>query len=360
MAKALHDFCLRKGWPSPGEASIAKQLYRLETGRIKTPDEFYTGLYCEFFQKTAHELFGTIDAMPDPRVGYRLRSHKFIPAYVGVSAAESIRLAHAMEPAPGQWVECDHAYSDTAAERTLYIWPFGIVMYHIVEDLTPTSLAEVSVWRQISYRENIAWATENFTRLAGQSLTDEPYVLSTYWVESTPWDDMRRDTALRLLCMPRSLIERDDDSRTPSLAHATLVEQALLREGFDHPGIVDFGIKGISMGFASWSGVVYHPIASDRALREEEITRCELAVQAAWSYCNYLRLEVEAGRDPTVPAQFGWRFLRGLRSRLTTERPQETSQHRSMRDAIVETSGLSRHLSQAIETLREAAGGQSE
>jgi hypothetical protein len=170
---------------------------------------------------------------------------------------------------------------------------------------------------------------------------------------------MRRDTALRLLCMPRSLIERDDDSRVPSLAHATLVEQALLREGFDHPGIVDFGIKGISMGYASWSGVVYNPTAPDRALREDEMVRCELAVQAVWSYCNHLRMEVETGRDPDVPDAFGWRFLRGLRSRLTTERPQETSQHRSMRDAIVETSGLSRHLIQATETLREAVGGTS-
>lgn len=54
-----------------------------------------------------------------------------------------------------------------------------------------------------------------------------------------------------------------------------------------------------------------------------------------------------------VPAEFGWRFPRGIRSRLTTERPQETSKHRSMRDAVVQTSGLGRHLAQAVEILRE-------
>jgi len=42
-----------------------------------------------------------------------------------------------------------------------------------------------------------------------------------------------------------------------------------------------------------------------------------------------------------------------MRSRLTTERPQETSQHRSMRNAIVQTSGLDRHLAQAVEILRD-------
>ena len=112
-------------------------------------------------------------------------------------------------------------------------------------------------------------------------------------------------------------------------------------------------MKGISLGCASWSGVVYHPIARDRALREDELVTCELSVQAVWAYCDHLRQQVETGDDPVVPAKFGWRFLRGVRSRLTTERPQETSQHRSMRDAVVQTSGLGRHLTQAVEILRE-------
>ena len=119
------------------------------------------------------------------------------------------------------------------------------------------------------------------------------------------------------------------------------------------PELVDFSMKGISLGYASWSGVVYHPIAQDRALREEELITCELSVQATWAYCDHLRQQVEQGNDPIVPTQFGWRFLRGIRSRLTTERAQETSQHRSMRDAIVRTSGLDRHLAQAVEILRD-------
>jgi hypothetical protein len=88
------------------------------------------------------------------------------------------------------------------------------------------------------------------------------------------------ETALRLLSIPRTLIERDDDNRIPSKSHALLVEQQLLREGFDHPEIIDFGMKGISVGYASWSGVVYHPLATDRALSEHEIVRCELTVQS--------------------------------------------------------------------------------
>jgi hypothetical protein len=74
----------------------------------------------------------------------------------------------------------------------------------------------------------------------------------------------------------------------------------LLREGFDHPEIVDFGDRGISSAYASWSGVVYHPTAPTRALTEHELVACELSVQAAWSFSDYVRDEVESGRDPVV------------------------------------------------------------
>jgi hypothetical protein len=153
------------------------------------------------------------------------------------------------------------------------------------------------------------------------------------------------------------LLEREVEQGVNSLARAELVEQSLLREGFDHAEVVEFGIKGIAKGFASWSGVVYFPVAESRALSEDELVRCELSVQAVWAYCDYIRNEVEQGLDPVVAGEYGWRFLRGVRSRLTTERPRESSQHRSMREAIIETSGLARHLSHAVETLREATEG---
>jgi hypothetical protein len=93
--------------------------------------------------------------------------------------------------------------------------------------------------------------------------------------------------------------------------------------------------------------------SASRCLAEHELVACELSVQAAWAYTDYVRQVVEAGEDPDVPPQDGWRYLRGLRSRLTTERPHETSQHRAMREAIVNTSGLLRRLDQAIDTLRD-------
>lgn len=355
LAKELHQYCLSRQWPSPGEENLRKQIYRLESGHVRSPDKFYSRLYCQFFERTAHELFGETKPSFGASGSFSLTSHKFIPVYVGEDAAA--RLAEEADDAAGQWTTCHTTSieSEDGDVYTKYIWPFGVVVYHLTEQLTPESVAEVAVWRRLSYPEHIDWATQRLERKIGTQPTLEPYVLSAYWVHAVPWDEARNETALRLLCIPRALTERAD-SDTPSRAHAELVEQSLVREGFDHPEITEFGMQGISLGFASWSGVVYHPTAPTRALTEQDLVSCELSVQAAWSYCNYIRSEVEIGRDPQVSEKYGWRFVRGLRSRLTTERPQETSQHRSMREAIIETSGLSRHLDQAVETLRETQG----
>lgn len=356
LAKELHNFCRVQGWSSPGEQNIAKQIYRLESGRIRSPDDFYSRLYCEFFGKSPHDLFGEISSRAPSESTYKLRSHKFIPAYVGPDAVELLRENLEFRSTSASWFDCQVTPVDSRGDVcSLYFWPFGVAMYHLVEELQPGSVAEISVWRSQSYRADIEWAHDQLRTLTKRDLSNDPYVLGAYWVESAPFDGAHLDTAMRLLCIPRALIERDDD-RDPSQAHAELVERNLLRDGFDHPGIVDFGIKGISIAFASWSGVVYHCLAPERGISENELVTCELSVQAIWSYCDYIRGQVELGRDPVFPENFGWRFLRGVRSRLTTERPQETSQHRAMRDSIVETSGLSRHLAHAVEALKETDG----
>jgi hypothetical protein len=41
------------------------------------------------------------------------------------------------------------------------------------------------------------------------------------------------------------------DDQAGALAHAELVEQALLVDGYEHAEMVDFGIKGSSIGYAS-------------------------------------------------------------------------------------------------------------
>ena len=354
LAKQFEVIGRLHGITTPEPAAMEKQIYRLETGRTQRPSPLYAKLYCLTFDRTTIELFGDLTVDVPTGATCITRSHKFIPMFIGAEVASALSAVGQWSPVSAQWTECRRRSVDhPAGSCNLYLWPFGVALFHLVEDLTLDCVAQLAVWRRITYDQNMYWAHDQLRALTGREVDGQPYVLSLYWVDEPAWQGRDLLTALRLMCIPRVLVQRADDIDESSLAPAELVERALLQDGFDHPELVDFGMKGISLGYASWSGVVYYPIARDRALHENELITCELSVQAAWAYCDYLRRQVEQGDDPTVPTEYGWRFLRGIRSRLTTERPQETSQHRCMRDAIVHTSGLDRHLTQAVEILRE-------
>jgi hypothetical protein len=354
LAKQFELIGRRHGIPTPEPAAMEKQIYRLETGRTLRPTPMYAKLYCLTFERTTSELFGDLEAEVPAGATCITRSHKFIPVFIGAEVASALAAEGPWSRIDGQWTDCRRrAVEHSRGACQLYLWPFGVALFHLVEDLALDSVADLAVWRRITYEQNMQWAQDRLRALTASNVTGAPYVLSIYWVDEPAWQGNDLHTALRLMCIPRVLVPRADNIDESCLASAALIERALLENGFEHPELVDFGMKGISLGYASWSGVVYHPIAQDRALREDELVTCELSVQAAWAYCDHLRQQVEKGNDPTVPAEFGWRFLRGVRSRLTTERPQETSQHRSMRDAVVHTSGLGRHLAQAVEILRE-------
>ncbi len=354
LAKEFELVGRRHKITTPEPAAMEKQIYRLETGRTVRPTPLYSELYSLTFNRTALELFGDLTAGVPAGPTCIARSHKFIPFFVGAEVASALPAAGTWSHADDQWMQCRRlAVDHPAGPCHLYYWPFGVALFHLVEELTLESVAQLSVWRRVTYEQNMQWAREQLRALGGSEVVGQPYVLSLYWVDRPAWHGRELETALRLMCIPRVLLQRADKIDESCLGPAALVERALLQDGFDHPELVDFGMKGISLGYASWSGVVYHAIARDRALREDELVTCELSVQAAWAYCDHLRQQVERGDDPVVPAEFSWRFLRGVRSRLTTERPQETSQHRSMRDAVVQTSGLDRHLTQALEILRD-------
>lgn len=240
----------------------------------------------------------------------------------------------------------------SACTCELYVWPHGVVIFHVVDERSFPSLAALALWREQTYAERLSWATSRLQQVVAGARA--AYVLSLYWLLTSPWSGRDYQTAMRIMCMPRVLLPRAEPTGTSvKHAEARLAEDALLATGWDHPGIRSFGVSGTSSGYASWSGVVYHAKAPSRALAEDELVAYELALQSVWAYCAHLGDEIERGHDPSVPEDWGWRYLRGARCRLANPRPQESGQHRSMREAILETSGLTRQLDQAIDTLRE-------
>ncbi|GAA0914146.1 hypothetical protein GCM10009560_07260 [Nonomuraea longicatena] len=354
-AKELHRLGESRGLPELD--AIEKAIYRHETGRAVCRDPLYIELYCTVYSATSQELFGDITLtvrQPDRLSG--VRSHKFIPAFIEARQVVNLIAQEAMTPAGSKFgLECFRVNtSNPHGDCVLYVWPFGVAMFHLIEELELPNLAHLAIWRRQTYARDLSWASDYLSASLSASV-DASYVLSTYWVHTPSWSAHEIDTALRIMCLPRILHERDSEMSSTSLAHAELVERSLLADGFEPGEMTSFSFKGVSLGYASWSGVVYYPIAPRRALAEDEIVNVELATQAMWTYCEFINEQVERGNDPEVPAQYGWRFLRGVRSRLINARPQETEYHKSMRMAILNTSGTLDRLSEAINIIRETS-----
>lgn len=343
-----------QGGVPENRATIVKEISRVECGKIAIPDAMYLRLWCEIFQCDASELFGHLDAPTlgkDGRATYAVTSHKFIPAFVGCEAART--LAASASPAVGQWYDCNTV--GITCDADLYIWPFGVAIIHLTERLDLHSIAELATWRRRTHLESRAWAREVLTDLTGVAVATR-YALSTYWLDRSKWSGETLDVALRLMCMPSVLLDREGEScdEDEMLSAAEMVERELLRDGaVERADLTPFGARGVSIGYASWSGVAYHPVAARRALSVDDMTACELMVQSIWCYTHEILRQVEEGHDPVVSPEYGWRFLRAVSSRLTAPRPLETGQHNSMRDAILVTSRLPGQLKAAIDALRE-------
>ncbi|MBQ1062147.1 hypothetical protein [Micromonospora sp. C41] len=358
-ARELHRVGQQRGIrETPTVEAIEKAMYRHETGRVAVTDPIYRQLYCLAYDAKPHDLFGELTGNAEDRPHFTARSHKFVTAFVGAEGAARLRESAGCTPAVRQWHTCYSApVEHPEGDCTLYVWPCGSVVFHLVEPVQLSTIAALAAWRVASYGDNIKWAIDYLAPTAPVADESAVYVLGAHWVVEPAWPAELLGTALRIMSTPKVLLHRDRPMDDEHLAHAELVEQLLLAESYDHAGIESFGVPGISAGYASWSGVVYHPISAERSLTESEIISCELAIQSMWAYSDAIGRQIEQGRDPQVPPEHGWRYLRGVRSRLAVSRLRETGQHQAMRRAILRTCDLMPALDQAIETLRDTDRG---
>ncbi|MGN2642485.1 hypothetical protein ACTD5D_41190 [Nocardia takedensis] len=283
-------------------------------------------------------LVAAMAMAPSPSGRLGLRSHKFIAAFTP---------AGSNQPATQE-------VGDDSSQATMHSWSHGSIVIHLAEELELPNLANLALWRVESYEENLAWATNLLRSRTGDPEIAASYVLSVYWVHTPIWVGQTLDTALRIMCTPRVLLERDPRAdRATTQIHAEQVEHEMLTGGF-RGEMKSIGVQGISAGYASWSGVVYHPADPGRALPEDDFIELELELQAAWVFCEHIIRHSAVLADEELDRVKAYRkVLRSMRARLLAPQPQETGQHRSMRDAIVETSGLPAHLEHAAELLKE-------
>lgn len=343
--------------------SADKALKRLETGQVQSPTDIYRRLISEALHTSPTALFGA----PRPEIDERRSGQfvascrKYIPIRVESAVADQIIRRSEMSAYSIDGVDCARARlvwpHDPHALVNATAFPFGVVVAELRETNTFANLADLAVWRHTSYETDRS-RIESLLRSTWLSISaSSEYVLGTWWLAQSPWADRDLDTAVRIMSTPSALLRRQGHLTVEQLrAGAEIAERTAWQTGFEpNNGLVDFGVPGVSVGYASWSGVAYAPVAADRALQPEEMGDFETLCQALWSWCHSINTSVESGEDPPVDPIYGWRWLRGVGSRITRPRPTETRQVRAMRDAVIDTSELRTMIPTAVELLRDAA-----
>lgn len=359
LVKKLDAIGRERGLPVPSHDAITKAVTRHERGISRVTDRMYLELYCAVYNATPYELFGdlggarTADGGED-REKSDITCHRFTPVYVGSERVAVVtgKISHVdagLPYAPKAWKA--EGIEHPRGACTLYGLPWGCLVYHVVEETTVGDITELALRRQEVHRTEPQWASSHLA-----SLLDDPpvppYVLSAHWVKRPRWHGRELDTAMRLLCRPRTLLA--DGAGLSSAEHGRLVEKALLREGFEDHNQIPFGVPGAAVGYATWGGVSYYPMSEKRAVSQQRFVELEVVVQGLWAWCENIRSQVEEGLDPMPAAEHGWRWLRGMTSRLTSPRPQETGQQKLMREAILRASYLSEHLPAVLDILHDA------
>ncbi|MFD5610589.1 XRE family transcriptional regulator [Kitasatospora sp. NPDC127060] len=288
---------------------------------------------------------------------FSLTSHQFIPLHLGPMANALFDRGALAPPGPAA---LDRRLlkvpTGKGRDGSLYVYAFGVAVLHVRQQLRLKSVTDLALWRYPAYGQNRAWAQQAVSTVAagllgsvsGVPLPD--YVLSVYELHQHPWDGAVLDSALQLLATPGVLVDRSDEDNPLPLG----IEEQRLAAGWNDPDSIGFS-GGMSRGVASWSGVAYHPHPDERALTIDDIVAMELDTQALWALSTHLLGSVEGERDPAMPEPFGWRWLRGAHTRLTSARPTETAQHRAMRAAVIGTSDLPDRLQHAWTALKEAS-----
>jgi transcriptional regulator with XRE-family HTH domain len=290
----------------------------------------------------------------EPPGGLQVESHKFLPVFLGAErVARLVDLVGA--PATDSWLDLSVApvWHEGADACSLYLSACGVALVHLVQTPEVSSLGELAHWRHRSHRNDPDWVAETLAELLGEAelANVRPgYVLSGYWLHQLPWEERHRDTGVRLTAHLSTMLDRTDTKIRPVSPE---VERDMVAAGFEHPEVISIGLAGIATGYASWSGVAYHPLDPTRSLTVESFVELEVSTQIMWCYARHIQEATEEGRDPGITDVYGWRFLRAARTRMTTARANEWAQVRMLREAIVTTSGLDTLLLGAQNALRE-------
>jgi hypothetical protein len=355
----LQRIGLEAGIPVPTDVQNVRRMIQRHERGVSAPrhrDEPYAQLYALGYGVEPEELFGNLRPGVSSDGTFVVHAHQFVPLFVGADVA---LLAHSLKAADCVvgWSTTKRAdvvleSEDEAPVRgVLYLFSWGVGVLHVVTPHRLNSIAELALWRRTTHRTLRRLLQQRLGNILGRGDLSARYVLTAFWLVTSAWEEHDLQTAMHLFTAPRALLGTGDED----LGHARQIEKRLFKEGFSPVEHVAFGVDGVSIGWASWAGVAYHPLARRAALIEDDLVITELLAQAVWCLCDDLDQQVRAGEDPALPDGHDWRWLRGRRAEIARGDANEPTQLRRLRAAIVATSELDNKLTETVQLLREEA-----
>lgn len=342
----------------PNVESVRRALIRHEDGDAapRSADDLYAQVYSMLYRRKPEELFGNLRPVATTDGTFVVHAHQFVPLYLGTAVGQLVdRLGAA--PCTVGWAEAHRAelvVDEDGSEPTrgvLYLFTWGVVVWHVITPHRPGSIAELALWRRDTHRSRRARLAEHLVGLIDGHAPVARYVLTAFWLTEPAWTGRDLTTAMRILTSPRALLGFGDGD----IVHAQQVERRLLSEGFAPDDHVPVGVDGVSLGWACWAGVTYHPLTVPAALTESDLATVELLAQGLWCLCDELDQQIQNGDDPRLPEGHDWRWLRGRRAAITRGEANEPQQIRVLRSAVVATSELGDKLTETVHLLREEA-----
>lgn len=241
------------------------------------------------------------------------------------------------------------------------IWfDFGIAVWHLYKPMETNRIFDFSIHRRKLYKEllnekhKVCLITSEILNLIGinfnipfNRLSKVGYALSFVDIHDFACENSFVSNALKLFSSPSVLfptdigLEDENGINPEKIDELENLEITYIKNGVPDKDHYSFEVKGITTGFASWSGV--STFIQDGALHNRtllEFVEYELYIQSIWWYCSHFKRLAVDGDSDFVKSHFNINKLKGRFASLLSVLPRESAVQRLYKEAIIETSRI--------------------
>lgn len=293
------------------------------------------------------------------KLNYRIRSHIFVPVYLGPDLVREIK-SHLRV---SKWI----SYKEFPIEDgRLCVLPNGIGVWDLVSTDSFATLSDMATWRKIRYEEIFSGKykiTRILKQLIGKGAWSQfsifasvfgklGYAYSVAIVESPQYKELvQARNALQILSCPKPLERtRNDEDTDKGLIN---LENRFLESGLDSDDMVQFGLAGADIGFASWEGLAYYSRLTNSLTAEDDIIEYQIAVHSLWWMSKCLADIWRA--HPVKAMEQLINYLPEIKRQYLNLRsidPKESISQRTMTEAVLKMNRLHEIIQETLELYR--------